>query len=372
MEKTMQAAEESGKVPKETVQKGLVLIVDDSDLNREMLSLVLADAGYGIEEAEDGVEGLRKILALKSELAAVLLDIHMPGLNGIEVMERIAARSIPSEIPVFLITAETDQEIIEKAYILGAMDVIGKPFSSSIVQRRIETVVDLYRTRKKLQKTVEYQEEEIRRQTERIRELSLGMIEGLATAVEFRDGASGAHVRRIRALTKYLLQHSELGRDYSDAKIEEIAIASVMHDIGKIAIPDAILMKPGKLTPEEYEVMKTHTTEGARLLESIPSIREMPLFEYAYKIALCHHERWDGKGYPLGLKGDEIPYCAQVVALADVYDALVTEREYKPAYSPEKAMSMILGGECGQFNPKLLEALRLCEPQLRQLHRKTA
>ena len=195
------------------------------------------------------------------------------------------------------------------------------------------------------------------------------MLESLATAIEFRSDESGSHVRRIHDCTVYLLKHTDLGNGISNDRIDQIGIASITHDVGKIAIPDAILNKPGRLTKDEFEVMKTHTVQGARLLSQISQLKDFGAYQYAYDIALHHHERWDGGGYPHGLKGDEIPIWAQIVSLVDVYDALVSKRCYKDAYSFNVALQMILDGKCGQFNPKLLQCFFQAEPALRALYR---
>lgn len=244
--------------------------------------------------------------------------------------------------------------------------MISKPVTPYIVVRRVQSVVELFQARKRLSNVVERQQSELLRQARQIIELNQGMIESLSTAIEFRSGESGEHVRRIHDITKYVLSNTELGGGLTEEDIDEIALASIMHDVGKIAIPDAILNKPGKLTSEEYEIMKEHTWQGAKLLEKIPQMREHRAYKYAYDIARHHHERWDGRGYPDGLKGDEISIWAQVVSLADVYDALVSKRVYKDAFSFEDALSMIESGQCGVFNPRLLQAFFKVEEKMRK------
>ena len=215
---------------------------------------------------------------------------------------------------------------------------------------------------------MEKQQSELLQQARQIIELNQGMIEALSTAIEFRSGESGSHVRRIHDITKFLLANTKLGDGMSEETIQQIALASIMHDVGKIAIPDAILEKPGKLTPEEFEIMKTHTVQGARLLDKIPQMKEHASYQYAYDIARHHHERWDGRGYPDGLKGDEISIWAQVVSLADVYDALISKRVYKEAFRCEEALRMIADGQCGVFNPHLLECFFSVEKEIRHLY----
>ena len=271
---------------------------------------------------------------------------------------------------MFLITAETSGSVIQEAYELGVMDVISKPVVPYMVQRRVNSVIELFQARKRLNSVVEKQRSEILEQSRRILELSLGMIEALSTAIEFRSGESGEHVRRIHDITKFMLEKTKLGRGLSQEKISHIALASIMHDVGKIAIPDAILNKPGRLTPEEFEIMKTHTVQGCTLLEKIPQLRSLPAFEYAYDIARHHHERWDGRGYPDGLKGSEISVWSQIVSLADVYDALVSKRVYKDAFGFDEAVQMILDGKCGAFSPELLDCFLSVEPQIRRMYHK--
>lgn len=345
-----------------------ILIVEDNDINAAVLADIF-DKDYRILEARNGRLGWEILNREQSRICAVLLDVVMPEMDGIEVLYKLKEKGIPTQIPVFLITGDPNNTVMREAYGLGVMDVIGKPVIPFVVRRRVETVIELFRARRRLENSVERQQSEIARQAERIAELNWGMIEALATAIEFRSGESGTHVRRIHDMTELILKQTALGKDYSDEEIRLIALASIMHDVGKIAIGDAILNKPGRLTPEEFAIMKTHTTQGALLLEKIPQMCKHEAFGYAYDIALHHHERWDGRGYPEGLKGNEISVPAQVVSLADVYDALVSKRVYKDAFGFDKAVEMIRNGECGVFNPTLLEAFSAVEPAIREFYR---
>ena len=348
---------------------GTLLIVDDSEINRAILAEIFRGM-YRLEEAENGQEALEKIQSLGGEICAILLDVIMPVMDGISLLRELAGRGMQKKIPVFLITAETSGSVIQEAYELGVMDVISKPVVPYMVQRRVNSVIELFQARKRLNSVVEKQRSEILEQSRRILELSLGMIEALSTAIEFRSGESGEHVRRIHDITKFMLEKTKLGRGLSQEEISHIALASIMHDVGKIAIPDAILNKPGRLTPEEFEIMKTHTVQGCTLLEKIPQLRSLPAFEYAYDIARHHHERWDGRGYPDGLKGSEISVWSQIVSLADVYDALVSKRVYKDAFGFDEAVQMILDGKCGAFSPELLDCFLSVEPQIRRMYHK--
>lgn len=344
-----------------------VMIVDDSEINRVILSQIF-EPNYEIIQAEDGIDGLEKIKENKDYLCAILLDVVMPRMNGLELLEILYNEGIVDSIPVFLITAENNSEVMEKAYAMGVMDVIEKPVISYVVERRVASVIELFRARKKLSHIVELQNDEIQRQTQEIMDLNMGMIEALSTAIEFRNGESGEHVRRIHDITKYMLEHTKFGKDLSPQEIQAISTASIMHDVGKIAIADSILNKPGRLTKEEYEIMKSHTIQGSELLLKIPQMHNHATFQYAYDIARHHHERYDGHGYPDGLSGDQISIWAQIVALADVYDALVSHRVYKKAYSFEETLDMIQNGECGQFNPELLDSFMKVEKDLRNLY----
>lgn len=346
-----------------------ILIVDDDEINRGILDNLFS-AFYEVEEAENGEIGLSMIQENQEKYCAVLLDVVMPVMDGLEVLRRLKSRGLLEKIPVFLITAEASDSTMKEAYRLGVMDVISKPVIPYIVIRRINSVVELFRARKRLGNVVEQQQSKLLAQAEKIISLNQGMIESLSTAIEFRSGESGEHVRRIREITEYILKHTEFGEGLNEEQIRQIGLGAIMHDVGKIAIPDAILNKPGRLTAEEFEVMKTHTLQGAALLEKIPQLREQEAYIYAYDIARHHHERFDGRGYPDGLKGEEITPWAQVVSIADVYDALSCKRVYKDAFSRETVVEMIRDGQCGTFNPRLLDCFFSVEEQLYQLYEK--
>ena len=346
-----------------------LLIVDDDAINRAILEEIFSPY-YQVREAEDGRAGLEAILAAPEELCAVLLDVVMPEMDGLEVLRRLHQEGLPERLPVFLITAEASDGLLKEAYGLGVMDVIGKPVVPYVVLRRVRSVIELFRARRRLSRTVESQQAQLLAQAEQIIQLDQGMVEALATAIEFRSEESGDHVRRIHDITKHVLSRTELGAGLSKQEIEEIALASILHDVGKIAVPDAILNKPGRLTPEEFEVMKGHTVQGAALLDRIPQLHQHASYRYAADIARHHHERWDGRGYPDGLKGDEISVWAQVVSLADVYDALSCKRVYKDAFPRERVLEMIRNGECGVFSPELLRCFFSVEEEISQLYRK--
>lgn len=350
-----------------SAHRGRILVVDDEEINRLILAN-LFEEHFEVEEAADGQEALDAILADPNGYVAVLLDVMMPRVDGIEVLRRLSLTGFPQRTPVFLITAEQGNQVMEEAYRLGVMDFIGKPVVPYVVVRRVLSVVELFEARKRLSLTVEDQRLELIERAERILELNRGMIESLSTAIEFRDGESGIHVRRIHDITHMMMSLTPFGEGLSEEDVDDVALAAIMHDVGKIAIPDAILCKPGRLTAEEYEVMKTHTTQGADLLARIPQMRSMGAYRFAVDIARHHHERWDGRGYPDGLVGDEITPWAQVVGLADVYDALTNKRVYKAAFTREESLRMIREGECGTFNPRLIECFLEIEPKIALLY----
>lgn len=328
-----------------------ILIVDDQEINREMLAIYFCD-DYEIIEAENGQQAVEMINS-NENISAVLLDLMMPVMNGIEVLREMNRSGKIVHTPVFIITAENSEKTLTDAYDLGAVDVINKSAATSFLRRRIDNVIELYRHRNDLETVVN-------EQVDKLNKINQSMVETLAALIEFRDCESGEHVKRIRGLTDILMNAvSDMYPEYyvTKTEIEKINAASVLHDVGKIAIPDGILNKPGRLTFEEYEIMKTHTVKGCEILSQIPEIIDADIFKYSYDICRHHHERWDGRGYPDGLKGDDISIWAQVVAIADVYDALTSPRVYKAAFDVETAVKMINGGECGVFNPKVLDAL---------------
>ena len=341
------------------MERQTILIVDDAEMNRMMLSDMLGDQ-YDYVEAADGREALR-ILEKNVSIDLILLDINMPEMNGFEVLEEMNRYHWIQEVPVIMITAEESVESMEHAYSLGVTDYIPRPFNVYIVRRRVENTLNLYVNQKRLMRLVSDQIAEKE-------ENNTLMVSILSNVVEIRNHESGDHIRNIRRITELLLhQLVQKTKAYhlSEEDIALIKTASSLHDIGKITIPEEILNKPGKLTKEEFEIMKTHSAAGAQILEQMKYGQDKPLYRYALEICRWHHERWDGHGYPDGLMGEEIPISAQIVAIADVYDALTSERCYKKACDHTTAINMILNGECGAFNPLLLECLTETAAQLR-------
>ena len=328
-------------------------------MNRSILADMLGEE-YEILEAENGLEAVSTIQKHHMEIDLLLLDIVMPEMDGFEVLTVMNRNNWIEDIPVIMISAETAPAHIERAYNLGVTDFITRPFNALLVHRRVVNTTLLYAKQKKLVSMVADQIYEKERQ-------NTLMIDILSHIVEFRNGESGQHVIHIRMLTELFLRRLVLKTNryqLSPVDINLICIASALHDVGKIAIPGEILNKPGRFTEEEFAVMKEHTTIGSNMMEAEPIHGSEPLIKVARDICRWHHERWDGRGYPDGLKGDDIPISAQIVALADVYDALTSPRVYKPAFPHEKAVEMILGNQCGTFNPLLMEILQEVAPEL--------
>lgn len=341
-------------------EKQKILIVDDSEMNRAILTGILDD-GYDFLEAENGLQAL-DVLRAHRDISLVLLDIVMPELDGFGVLSVMGEQHWIDQTPVIMISAESDSMLVERAYQLGATDYISRPFDKSVVRRRVINTLMLYGKQKHLMRMI----------TEQVyrREKSNRLMTGiLSHIVEFRNAESGPHVQHIQTVSELLLRQLARKTDRYPLTEDDIAListASALHDIGKISIPDSILNKPGKLTAEEFEVVKTHAAVGASILQNLPMTQDEPLIQVAYQICRWHHERYDGHGYPDGLVGDQIPITAQVVSLADVYDALTGERCYKKAYPHETAVRMIQNGECGVFNPLLIECLLDIQDQLQR------
>ena len=343
-------------------EKPTVLIVDDSEINREILSAMLGGT-FHILEAVDGDSCIAAMQANGTRISLCLLDILMPGKDGFDVLAYMNETHLIEELPVVIITGDDSTESIRRAYDLGVTDYINRPFDGKVVLRRALNTVKLYAKQRRLANLL----------TDRILEKEADfktIISVLSHVVEFRNAESGPHVLRISRLTKILLEQLVRMTDcyaLTPADIEVISTASMLHDIGKIGIDEAILNKPDSLTPEEYETVKTHTVIGAELLGKMKDYGDSPLVQVAAQICRWHHERWDGSGYPDGLRGEAIPIAAQIVALADVYDALISERAYKKAYPHEVAVQMILRGECGAFSPLLLDCLTKAEAKIREV-----
>ena len=332
--------------------KQRILVVDDSKMNREILCEMLKD-DFEIIEATNGQECVSLIEQYGKEISLVLLDIVMPVMDGFEILMYMNRNHWIEDVPVIMISSEESENYIRKAFKFGVSDYISRPFDSKVVYQRVFNTIKLYAKQRRLISMVSDQMHE-KEKNNRM------MVEVLSQIMEFRNGESGLHVVHINTLTRLLLERLVENTDAYNLTPDDcylISTASAFHDIGKVGIDESILNKPGKLTKEEFETMKEHTLIGASMLDKLEHYKDEKMIKIAYQICRWHHERYDGKGYPDGLTGEQIPIAAQVVSVADVYDALVSKRVYKDAYSHEQAMKMILNGECGAFNPLLMEVL---------------
>ena len=344
------------------MEKQQILIVDDEEINRVILKEIFQE-DYEIIGAVDGRDAIYKIQS-RHNLVLILLDVIMPVMDGFMVLEYMQSHNLIEKIPVILITSESVGESEGKAYSYGVADVMHKPFYPYIVKRRSKNIINLYQHKEHMEQRLKEQEEEIRAQEKEIRKGNEFIIDALSSVVEFRSAETGEHTRRIKYFTRVLLRY--LVNYYpkyglTPSQVDNIARASALHDIGKVGIPDAVLLKPGRLTDEEYETMKAHTTIGCEMLEKSCRDKSSEFYRYCYEICRHHHERWDGRGYPDHLAGDDIPISAQVVSIADVYDALVSPRVYKSAFASSTAFDMIMNGECGEFSPDILECFALAK-----------
>ncbi len=295
--------------------------------------------------------------------------VFLGGCNGknqqLRLLQSFYDRGITNRIPVFAVDFSSEPDF-SRAVGLGVADVVHRGTNTVLLKNRVKLAIDLFNSRKEIKNGRQHQEKWIKDKTEELIQRQRNTIQMLSAAIEFRDTESGWHTQRIYSITKHLLTNTAMGEGYTQEEIEKISFASYMHDIGKIAVSDVILNKPGRLTKEEYNVMKSHTVKGARFIDRIQGKNDY--FEYARDIALNHHERRDGSGYPQGLKGEEISIPAQVVSIADAYDALVNTRAYKKSYNHDTAVEMLKNGECGVFSPKLMECFLQEEQNLRKLY----
>ena len=347
------------------MERKKLLIVDDVEINRGMLHAIFEDK-FDILEAGDGEEAIEIIKKEKTGLSMIFLDLQMPKKNGIDVLRFMNQEKLTSRIPVIMITAEATVESDVMAYELGASDIIYKPFARPVIVRRAQNLMELFEHRNHLEEKLERRTRQLKESQKKLRSSNEFLVNALSSVVEFRSLESGEHIQRVKVFTNLLL--NSLRENFPEYRLTEeqihlITNASALHDIGKIAIPDEILLKPGRFTPEEFEIMKTHTTKGCELLENFKQ-EDNEFYRYCYEICRYHHERYDGKGYPDHLEGENIPIWAQVVSIVDVYDALVSKRVYKSAYAMEDAVRMIRDGECGTFSPKILKCFEAVQQVL--------
>ena len=344
-----------------------VLIVDDQSANRDSLAELLRDS-YKVKEAVNGIEALEVIAKARESIAAMLLDLVMPKMNGQEVLAKMSEAKLMDEFPVIVCAGENNMDVVEKCFAYGISDFIKKPFENELVLQRVKRLDSMYQSRResndklrKFAKVLQNQNKILEQQARQQRSDNISLMDSLGTIVEYRNTENHEHIRRVKAFTRILATH--MMKEFPEYKLTEeqitqIAAASALHDIGKIMIPDNILFKPGKYTSEEFDYMKSHTIRGYDIIAQIADNWDKELMDYCKQIARSHHEKFDGRGYPENLKGDKIPIAAQVVSVTDCFEALISESLYKKAYTFDVAFQMILNGDCGAFNPKLLEAFR--------------
>lgn len=352
--------------------RSYILIVDDDEMNRELLKQMF-EKDYEILQASNGREAITQLGVHMNDIAVILLDLVMPVMNGYQVLQILNSRKVLEHIPVVLITAQNDEQTEFSCYSMGASAVISKPFVTQTVIQRINNLVETYRSADALAHKVEKQRSKLHEQERKMELFNEKLIDVVSNIVEFRDLESGEHVKRVKGLTRIMAEaYMELFPDsgLTPDKINVIVRASALHDIGKIAIPDGILLKPGRLTAEEFEIMKSHTTKGCKILRLLDIVQDNEQLQASYDICRYHHERSDGKGYPDGLRGDEIPLSAQLVAVVDVYDALVSERVYKKAFDKDTAYHMIMDGKCGSFEPKILKCMEYARTRIEEFAEK--
>ena len=333
------------------IKKQKILIVDDAKFNRDILKEILGDA-YNYLEAENGNQAIQMI-GENIGIDLMLLDINMPQMNGFEVLEIMKRSQCIAETPVIMISSEDAVDTMRKAYELGITDYITRPFDSVIVKKRVQNTLGLYMNQKHLINVV-YDQVYEKEENNNI------MIQIMSNILGSRNSESREHILHIKTATEMMLRQLVKVTDaypLTETDIALITTASSLHDIGKIRIPEEVLNKPGRLTDEEFKIMKKHSELGAAIIKDMDFPQDHRLVHTAWEICRWHHERWDGNGYPDGLKGEEIPISAQVVSIVDVYDALTSERCYKKAFDHDTAIKMILDGQCGQFNPILLKCL---------------
>lgn len=347
------------------MKRDTILIFEDNPIDRAIL-VELFQADYKILEAENGREGIALLNSNFASIAIVLLDNLMPVMDGFAVLEHLKEKNVLSKIPFVMITSEKSPELEKKGYEYGIVSYLTKPYQSDVVKQVVSNATGWFQYKTQLELMVKKQNINIqkqnsilRQQAKKLNQVNEILIDSLSNIVEFRNMEPKQHIKRIREYSMCLGESiMKLYPEYelTDEKLQQIGWASSLHDIGKIAIPDSIILKPGKLTPEEFELIKSHTTKGAEIIQQRICLSDRSIVEYAYDIARHHHEKYDGKGYPDGLKGDDISIAAQIVSLVDVYDALTSKRVYKVAYEPDKAYQMIINGHSGTFSPKLLKA----------------
>ncbi|MEN8170785.1 MAG: HD domain-containing phosphohydrolase [Pseudomonadota bacterium] len=339
----------------EGIEKGRILVVDDEPTNLKLLNKLLGSQGYSNLVL---VQDPRKVIFHYQEQRPdlILLDINMPHMDGFEVLEQLTELNDPLMPPVIILTAQNSRDYLLRALNAGARDFISKPFDRTELMARVRNMLEAYLAHRMVHDQKSVLDDLVRQRTEELRRTQLQMVQRLGKAAEYRDEETGNHIMRMSHISALIARN--LG--WSNDECELMLNASPMHDIGKIGVPDNILLKAGKLEPDEWDIMKAHTTIGAKMLDG----GNCSLLKMAHTIALSHHERWDGTGYPNGLKGEEIPLAGRIAAVADTFDALTSERPYKKAWTTEKAKALIVENAGVQFDPELVLHFLECLPEI--------
>lgn len=349
------------------MERNIILIADDQEINRQILKVIFEEQ-YEMIEAADGDQAIDMIEAHRDEIVLIFLDLLMPGKSGLDVLAHMTDKGYMDVIPVIMITGESTADTDEKAYEYGVSDIIYKPFAPKVVMRRTMNLIELFAHRINIERKLEQRTKELRESKKKLEKSNEFLVNALSSVVEFRSLESGEHIQRVKYLTKIMLKYVRSYYPQYQLTKEQVGLiinASALHDLGKVAIPDSILLKPGRLTEEEFEEMKKHTIYGCELLEQFKQ-EETEFYRYCYDICRYHHERFDGRGYPDHLSGDAIPIWAQVVSIVDVFDALVSKRVYKEPFAEDEAIRMINEGECGVFSPVMLDCFRLAKYELKE------
>lgn len=359
------------------MNKSIILIVDEKSENERVLKNALKEK-YVIMSAKNNKQLEKLIVENANKITLIITSLSLFQFGGLEIINKSKEKEMLGEVGILVVLEEISSNGEELAYSLGASDTIKKPFNTDyIIVKKVERLVSIYNYQNNLEHLVKAQNEKIlsqtsklMEQTEKLNKININMMESISSVVEWRDWETGKHIKRLRCFTESLLVN--VANNYPEYELEKedvdmIAMASTTHDIGKIAIPDAILLKPEKLTEQEFEIMKTHTTKGSEIICNFNAIDVNNYLGYCQDICRHHHEKWDGKGYPDGLVGDEIPIWAQVVSIADCFDALTSDRPYKKAFSSKVASQMILDGQCGAFSPKIIKSFKEVLPEFENL-----
>ncbi|NEV63861.1 response regulator [Thiorhodococcus minor] len=356
-------------------ERATVLVVDDTPANLSLLAQMLK-TDYRVRMANDGQRALD--LAFQSPPDIILCDVMMPGMNGFEVCRRLKANPATARVPVIFVTAAMDVEDEQTGFEVGAVDYIHKPLTPAIVLARLRTHIQMKRWQDFMENQSAWLQEEVTRQVDQVLQLQAASIHVMVSLAEFRDEETGNHIRRtqeyVRLLGRWVLGHASYPDALTAASVDQIAQAAPLHDVGKIAIPDHILLKPARLTPEEFAIMKTHSTRGFEILEQARKSmgEDNPLLIYASEITRHHHERWNGSGYPDGLSGESIPLSARLMAVADVYDAARSSRPYKEPFTHEASVALIAEGAGNHFDPKIADAFLALQDEFAEIAERLA